>query len=93
MPSARALSQVEVGPSGRQAGEEEVVSEDIKFVYSKEDPDTVEPKVSQGNTSVELVEESHIGEGILLKNPRSIVTNEELKMLRYLYKIPQSVEF
>ena len=49
--------------------------------------------MTQGNVSTDLIiEESHLGEGILLKNPRSKVTNDELKMLRYLYKIPQYVE-
>ena len=33
--SARALSQVGVGPSGRQAGEDEFDSEDIELVYCR----------------------------------------------------------
>ena len=39
-----------------------------------------------------IVEKSHPGEGILLKNLRSKVTNDEVKMLRYMYKVPSSVE-
>ena len=46
----------------------------------------------QGNEGVEPVVESHPDEGMLLKNPRSTVTNEEVKLWRYLYKIPSSVE-
>ena len=88
MPSANALSQVGASPSGHQVGEEEFDSEDIKAVYSEEDLATVELEVTQGNIRVKpIVEESHPGEGILLKNPRSKVTNDELTMLRYLFKI------
>ena len=29
---------------------------------------------------------------MLLKNPKSSVTNEEVKLWRYMYKIPSSVE-
>ena len=39
-----------------------------------------------------IVVESHPSEGILLKNPRLKVTNDEVKMSRYLYKIPSSVD-
>ena len=85
MPSARALSQVGVGPSGRQAGEEEVDSKDIEVFYSEE-LDIVDPNVIQGTVRVEQIVESHPGEGILLKNPRSKVTNDELTMLRYFFQ-------
>ena len=92
MPSARALSHIGVGPSGRQVGEEDVNSDEIEVVYS-EDPNRVEPEGTCGDTDIEpVVEESHPREGILLNNPRIKVTNEELNKLRYLYKIPQSVE-
>ena len=88
----RALSHIRVGSSGQQVGEEEVDFEEIEVVYS-EDPSMVEPEGTQGDTSSEpMVEESHPREGILLKNPRSKVTNDELSKLRYLFKIPQSVE-
>ena len=91
MPSARVLSQVRAGPSGRHVGEEEFDSKEIEVVYSE--PEIVEPEAAQGSIVVEpIVEESHIGEGILLKNSRSKVTNDEVKMLRYLYKVPSSVE-
>ena len=46
VPSVRALSQVRVGPSDRQVGEEEIDSEEIKVVYSEEDLDTVELEVT-----------------------------------------------
>ena len=45
MPSARALSQVGAGPSGRQVGEEEFDSKEVEVVYSK--PKTVEPEAAQ----------------------------------------------
>ena len=77
------LSQVGGGPSGRQEGEEEFDSEEIEVVYS-------EPEAALGK--VELVVESHPREGILLRNLKSKVINDELKMLRYLYNIPHNVE-
>ena len=88
-PSARALFQIGASPSGHQVGEEEFYSEEIEVVYFEEDPDKVELEMTQGNIGVELVvEESHPGEGILLKNPRSKVTKDELNMPSYLFKIP-----
>ncbi|KAL5565346.1 hypothetical protein UlMin_028510 [Ulmus minor] len=36
--------------------------------------------------------ESHPGEGMLLKNPRSSVATEDIRLWRYLYEIPPSVE-
>ena len=35
---------------------------------------------------------SHLGEGILLANPRSTVTDDDLGKLKYLYKITKLVE-
>ncbi|KAL5552582.1 hypothetical protein UlMin_039983 [Ulmus minor] len=35
---------------------------------------------------------SHLGEGMLLKNPRSSVATEDIKLWRYLYGIPPSME-
>ena len=92
MPSARALSLVEAGPSGRLVEESEADSKEIEVVYSEEAPGNVEAVVLQGNEGVEPVVESHPDEGMLLKNPRSTVTKEEVKLWRYLYKIPSSVE-
>ena len=69
-------------------GEEEFDSEEVEVVYSE--PETIEPKVAQAED--EPIVESHPEEGFLLRNPRSKVTSEELKMLRYLYKIPQIVK-
>ena len=91
MLSARALSKVGASSSGQQVGLEDVDSEDIEVVYSE--PETIEHEVTQGNTGVEpVIEESQPGEGILLENPRFKVTNDELAMLRYFFKIPPSVE-
>ena len=72
--------------------EEESDSEGIEVVYSEENLGNVETKVSQGSAGIEPVEESHPGEGMLLRNPKSNVTNEEVKLWRYLYKIPSNVE-
>ena len=36
--------------------------------------------------------ESYPCEGMLLKNPNSSITNDEVKLWRYMYKIPSSVE-
>ena len=49
--------------------------------------------MAQGVVRVNPVgEESHLGEGTMLKNPGSKVTKVEVTLLRYLYKIPQSVQ-
>ena len=92
VPSARALSHFGAGPGGRQVGEKEVDSNEVEVVYSK-DLAIVESEGTQSDTNVEpVVEESHPGGDIILKHPRLKVTNEELNKLRYLFKIPQSVE-
>ena len=36
--------------------------------------------------------ESHPSEGMLIKNPKSSVMTEDVKLSRYLYRIPPSVE-
>ena len=90
MPSARALSQTGMGPSGRQI--EEVDSKETEVVYSEEAPGNVEAEVLQANEGIEPIVESHPGKGMLLKNPKSSVTNKEVKLWRYMYKIPSSVE-
>ena len=72
-------------------GEKEFNSKDIEVVYSE--PKTIEPEGTQGNVSTNpVIQESRPSEGFLLKKPSSKVTKDEVKMLRYLYKIPQSVE-
>ena len=43
-------------------------------------------------TDAESELESHPGEGMLLKNPRSCVVPEDVSLWRYMYRIPQSVE-
>ena len=60
-PCAREISRQEAGPSGCHLGEEEVDSDDIKVVYS-EGLEVDEPESTM----------SHLGEGILLKNRRSV---------------------
>ena len=88
--SDRELSQIGARPSGRQI--KEVDSEETEVVYSEEATGNVEAEVLQGNEGVKPVVESHLGEGMLLKNPKSSVTNEEVKLWRYMYKIPSNVE-
>ena len=36
--------------------------------------------------------ESHPGEGMLIKNPKSSVKTEDVKLWRYMHRIPLSVE-
>ena len=36
--------------------------------------------------------ESYPGEGMLIKNPKSSVVTEDVRLWRYLYRIPPSVE-
>ena len=92
VPSTRAVSHTGARPSIQQVGEEEVDSDEIEVVCS-EDLDVVKLEGTHGATDVEpMVEERHPREGILLKNPRLKVTEKESRKLRYLYKIPQSVE-
>ena len=89
VPSARVLSQIGVGPNGRVI--EEVDSEVTEIVHSKKAPGYVEFEALQGNEGVEPVVEPHPGGGMLLKNIKSSVMNEEVKLWRYMYKIPLSV--
>ena len=79
--SEREITSQEAGPNNRNLGEEEVDSDDIEVVYFED------PEVDELDSIM-----SHPGEKILLINPRSKVTNNELKQLRYLYKFPRSVE-
>ena len=85
-PSARVLSQTRARPSGRDT--EEVNSDDIEVVYSKEVPEVATTEVLEAESDVG----SHPGEGMLLKNPRSSVATEDIRLWRYLYGIPPSVE-
>ena len=87
VPSVRALSQTGTGPSGRVT--EAIDSEETKEVYSKE---LAAGEVSLDHKGVELVIESHPGEGMLLNNPKSSVLTAEVNLWRYLYKIPPSME-
>ena len=71
MPSARGLSNLMVGLSIRQIGEEEVNSEDVEVVYSK-GPEEVESERVQNDEVVKPeLAESHLRKGILLKTPKS----------------------
>ena len=86
MPSAKALSQAEAEPSGRDT--DEVDSDDAEVVYSEEALDNAVTEVLEAESDAG----SHAGEGILLKNPRSSVKIEDIKLWRYLYGLPLSVE-
>ena len=86
VPYGRILSQTGVGPSGRVTEQvdtddaEEVDSENTHFIA------TTEAAGAESNM------ESHPGEGILIKNTRSSVVPEDVRLWRYLYRIPSSVE-
>ena len=85
MLSAKALSQARAGPSGQDI--DEVDSDDIEAIDSEETPDIAETEMLEA----ESYAGSHPG-GMLLKNPRSSVKTEDIKLWRYLYRIPSSVE-
>jgi len=74
MPSTRALSQAGAGPNGRTTNE--VDSDDIEAVYFEETPDNAETEILEVESNVR----SHPGEGMLLKNPRSSVKTEAIKL-------------
>ena len=86
VPSARALSQVGAGRSGRNT--KEVDSDDLEVIYLEGTPSNTETEV----LGVESDAEWYPGEGMLLKNPRSSVKAEDIKLWRYMYRIPPSVE-
>ena len=93
MPSARALSHAGAGPSGREAEidsekTEEVDSEETEDVDSEEDAVGSAASEDEG---VEAVILSQPGEGMLINNPKSNVSSEEVRLWRYMYKIPQCV--
>ena len=72
--SAWALSQDDAKPSGRYV--DKVDSDDIEVVYSEEALANTETEVLEVESDVE----SHLGEGMLLKNPRSSVKTEDIKL-------------
>ncbi|KAL5567410.1 hypothetical protein UlMin_030574 [Ulmus minor] len=86
IPSARVVSQTGAGPSGRVT--EEIDSDDVAEVDSEE----THVLATAMATDAESDLESHPGEGMLLKNPRSNVVTEDIRLWRYLYGIPLSVE-
>ena len=86
IPSARALSQARVGPSGRVTGD--VDSVDVEDADSEKTPVVAMTEAIQ----VESNAESHLGEGMLIRNPRSSVVQEDIRLWRYPYRIPPSVE-
>ena len=85
MPSARALSHSGAGPSGRET---ELDSEETEEVDSEEHAVGCAASKDEG---VEAVILSQPGEGMLINNPKSNVSSDEVRLWRYLYKIPQSV--
>ena len=93
--SARALFQTGVGPSSRAT--KAVDSEETEEVDSEEteEVDSEEPAVSEvspDHEGVKPIIESQSGEVMLLNNPKSSVSSAEMKLWRYLYKTPPSVE-
>ena len=87
IPSARVLSHAGAGPSGRLT--DEVDSDDDEAKVDSEETQVLATAVA---TDAESELESHPGEGMLLKNPRSCVVPEDISLWRYMYRIPQSVE-
>ena len=66
----------------------EVNSDDAEEVNSEETHVIATTKDAGAESDVE----SHPGEGMLIKNPKSSVMTEDVKLWRYLYRIPPSVE-
>ncbi|KAL5580186.1 hypothetical protein UlMin_012628 [Ulmus minor] len=87
IPSARVMSQTGAGPSGRVT--EEVDSEDDEAEVDSEETEVLATTMT---IDAESNLESHPGECMLLKNPRSSVATEDIRLWRYLYGIPPSVE-
>ena len=67
---------------------DEVDPDDVEVVYSKEVLANSKNEVLEVKSNVE----SHPGEGMLIKNPKSSVKTEDVKHWRYMYRIPLSVE-
>ena len=86
IPSARVFSQYGAGPSGRVT--EEVDSD----VDDEVDSEETQVLVTAAATDAEPDLELHPGEGMLIKNPRSGVVPEDVRLWRYMYRIPLSVE-
>ena len=84
--SARKLSHSGAEPSGRLT--EEVNSEDDDAEVDSEETHVL---ATVTTTDAESDLESHPGEGMLLKNPKSGVVPEDVSLWRYLYRIPPSV--
>ena len=67
---------------------EEVDSDDAEEV----DSEAIQVLDTVVATDAESDLEAHPGEGILIKNSRSGVVPEDVRLWRYLYRIPPSVE-
>ncbi|KAL5582334.1 hypothetical protein UlMin_014776 [Ulmus minor] len=87
IPSARVMSQTGVGPSGR-------VTEGVDSDDDEAEVDSEETEIHAAAKALDAESdlESYPGEGMLLKNPRSSVVTEDIRLWRYLYGIPPSVE-
>ena len=85
-PSGRALSQTGAEPSGRVT--DEVDSDDVEEVDSEETHVVAMTKAIEAEADAE----SYPGEGMLIRNPRSSVIPEDVRLWRYLYRIPPTVE-
>lgn len=57
-------------------------------MYSEEAPEDAATEMLENGSDAG----SHPGEGMLLKNQRSSVATEDIRLWRYLYGIPPSVE-
>ena len=85
MSSAWAVSSFDDGLSNHDLNVDEVDTKDLELVESQGDHQIV--KVGEEVSSV-----SHLGEGILLMNPRLKVMGDDLGKVIFLYTIPNSME-
>ena len=74
VPTAKAFSQDGVRPSGYLMDEAD--PDDVEVVYSKEVLANSKTEVLEVKSNVE----SHPGEGMLIKNPKSSVKTEDVKL-------------
>src|SRR5690606_20484385 len=80
IPSARVLSETGAKPSGR-------VTEEVDSDGDEVDSEETQILANVTATDTEFDLESHPGEGILLRNPRSGVVPEDVMLWRYMYRI------
>ena len=83
--SARVLSETGAGPSGR-------VTEEVDSDGDEVNSEETQVLATATATDAESDMESHPGEGMLLRNPKSCVVPDDVSLWRYMFRIPPSVE-